>query len=120
MPTYDYTCKACGKTLEIFHSMSEVKRKCPSCGKNALERQIGTGGAIIFKGSGFYQTDYPSESYKKAKESESGTKSESKGESKAEPAKGEAKTESKPAAAETRSKPEPKAEPKSKGKPKKD
>ena len=108
MPTYDYTCKACGKSVEIFHSMSEVKRKCPACGKNALERQIGTGGAIIFKGSGFYQTDYRSEGYKKAKESESGTKVETKADSKPETAKGETKAESKPAAEPAKAKPEPK------------
>lgn len=72
MPTYEYHCKACGKTSEIFHSMADApKRKCPACGKNALERKIGTGAAILFKGSGFYQTDYRSESYKKAAESES-------------------------------------------------
>ena len=87
MPTYDYRCDACGKTHEIFHSMSEsARRKCPSCGKLKLKRQIGSGAGILFKGSGFYQTDYRSESYKKgaaadAKES-SGGGSESKGESK--------------------------------------
>jgi putative FmdB family regulatory protein len=107
MPTYDYTCKACGKSFEIFHSMTEVKRKCPACGKSALERQIGTGGAIIFKGSGFYQTDYRSESYKKAKESESGSKPDGKSEGKADAAKSETKAESKPVA-ETKAKPEPK------------
>ncbi len=93
MPTYDYKCNACDHTFEIFHSMTEVKRKCPECGKNALERQIGTGGAVIFKGSGFYQTDYRSESYKKAAEADSGKKTESKAETKT-----EAKAEKKPAA----------------------
>jgi putative FmdB family regulatory protein len=72
VPTYDYKCKACGKSFEIFHSMTEKARtKCPACGKNALERQLGTGGAIIFKGSGFYQTDYRSESYKKSAKADS-------------------------------------------------
>lgn len=71
MPTYDYTCSACKKTFEIFHSMKEpAKKVCPECGKKTLERQLGTGGAIIFKGSGFYQTDYRSEGYKKAAEAE--------------------------------------------------
>jgi len=67
MPTYDYRCAACSHEFELFQPMSESpKRKCPECGKLALERLIGTGGAIIFKGSGFYQTDYRSDSYKKA------------------------------------------------------
>jgi putative FmdB family regulatory protein len=102
MPTYDYKCKACGHQFEIFHSMSEVKRKCPECGKNALERMIGTGGAVIFKGSGFYQTDYRSESYKKAAESEKGGKTESKPETKSE-AKTDSKTDSKAETKPTRS-----------------
>lgn len=67
MPTYDYRCNACGHEFELFQSMSEgVKKKCPSCGKLALERLIGTGAAVLFKGSGFYETDYRSEQYKKA------------------------------------------------------
>lgn len=67
MPTYDYVCSACGKHSEIFHPMSEgPRRKCPACGKLKLARQIGLGGGVIFKGSGFYQTDYRSESYSKA------------------------------------------------------
>ena len=66
MPTYDYRCDACGHELEIFHSMKDSpKRKCPSCGKLKLVRQIGAGGGVIFKGSGFYETDYRSESYKR-------------------------------------------------------
>ena len=64
MPTYDYRCDACGRQLEIFHSMAEApKRKCPSCGKLKLKRLLGTGGWIIFRGSGFYTTDYRSASY---------------------------------------------------------
>ena len=67
MPTYDYVCDACGHTFELFQSMTDsVKRTCPQCRKRKLRRLIGTGGAIMFKGSGFYQTDYRSESYKKA------------------------------------------------------
>ena len=61
MPTYDYICQACGHELEIFQSMTESpKRKCPECGKLKLKRQIGTGAGLIFKGSGFYETDYRS------------------------------------------------------------
>lgn len=72
MPTYEYRCKSCGHEMELFQSMSDApKRKCPECGKNALERLIGTGAAIVFKGSGFYQTDYRSESYRKAAEADS-------------------------------------------------
>jgi putative FmdB family regulatory protein len=76
MPTYDYKCNACDHRFEHFQSMSDkVLKKCPKCGKNALERLIGTGAALIFKGSGFYQTDYRSESYKKSAESDKPTDS---------------------------------------------
>jgi putative FmdB family regulatory protein len=69
MPTYDYECDACGHEFELFQSISEaVKRKCPECGKPKLRRLFGTGAAVVFKGSGFYQTDYRSDSYKKAAE----------------------------------------------------
>jgi putative FmdB family regulatory protein len=71
MPTYDYRCGECGHELELFQSFSESpKRKCPQCGRLKLKRVIGTGAAIIFKGSGFYETDYRSESYKKGAEAE--------------------------------------------------
>jgi putative FmdB family regulatory protein len=72
MPTYDYECSACGHAFELFQSISAApKRKCPSCGVHKVKRLIGTGGGIIFKGSGFYQTDYRSESYKKGAEADS-------------------------------------------------
>lgn len=65
MPTYDYVCEACGHELEIFQSMSEKpKRKCPKCSTLKLYRKIGSGAGVIFKGSGFYETDYRSASYK--------------------------------------------------------
>ncbi len=71
MPTYDYRCTACEHEFEAFQSMSaKPLRKCPACGKQKLERLIGTGAGLIFKGSGFYETDYRSESYKKAAEAE--------------------------------------------------
>jgi len=71
MPTYDYRCSHCGHELELFQSISESpKRKCPECGTLKLRRVIGPGAGIIFKGSGFYQTDYRSESYKKGAEAE--------------------------------------------------
>jgi len=65
VPTYEYRCKACRTELEIFHSMTEEARtECPECGKHELERLISAGGGVIFKGSGFYETDYRSDSYK--------------------------------------------------------
>jgi len=69
MPTYDYECDSCGHEFELFQSITEsVKRKCPECGRLKLRRLFGTGAALVFKGSGFYQTDYRSESYKKGAE----------------------------------------------------
>ena len=66
MPTYDYQCDACGHAFELFQGINEsVKKKCPKCKKLKLRRLFGTGAAIVFKGSGFYETDYRSESYKK-------------------------------------------------------
>lgn len=71
MPTYDYMCENCGYEFEQFQSITAKSlRKCPNCGKVSLKRLIGTGSGVIFKGSGFYQTDYRSESYKKAEKSE--------------------------------------------------
>ena len=78
MPTYEYVCRSCEHEFEVFHSMTEKpRRKCPECGKNALERKIGTGGAVLFKGSGFYQTDYRSESYKSAARADKSSESSS-------------------------------------------
>jgi putative FmdB family regulatory protein len=71
MPTYDYVCDGCGHAFELFQSMTDaVKKTCPECGKKKLRRLIGAGGAIVFKGSGFYKTDYRSDSYKKGAEAE--------------------------------------------------
>lgn len=79
MPTYDYVCNQCGHEFELFQQMSDpVKRKCPECGQNKLERLIGTGAGVLFKGSGFYETDYRSDSYKKAAEAETKSTSEKK------------------------------------------
>jgi putative FmdB family regulatory protein len=67
MPTYEYHCDACEHTFDEFQSMSDKPlRKCPKCGKLKLRRAFGIGAAVLFKGSGFYQTDYRSESYKSA------------------------------------------------------
>ena len=82
MPTYDYECDDCGHTFELFQSINDgVRRKCPDCGKLKLRRLFGTGAAIVFKGSGFYQTDYRSDSYRAGAEKEkkaTGKKTESK------------------------------------------
>lgn len=59
MPTYDYKCRGCGHTFDELQSFSDPPlTKCPKCKKNKLDRLFGGGGAIIFKGSGFYETDY--------------------------------------------------------------
>ena len=61
MPHYDYRCDECGHELELFQRISESpRRKCPECGRQRLRRLIGGGAGVLFKGSGFYQTDYKS------------------------------------------------------------
>lgn len=110
MPTYDYRCKACEHAFELFQSMSSgVKKKCPDCGKLQLERLIGTGAAVMFKGSGFYETDYRSDSYKKgaaaekkAKEPKKESGSEKKPEKKPDAKKADTKPAAKKAKAESK------------------
>ena len=69
MPTYDYICDSCGHEFEAYESiMASPRTECPECKLPKLRRKIGPGAAILFKGSGFYQTDYRSDSYKKAAE----------------------------------------------------
>ena len=71
MPTYEYECDACGHRFDQFQSITaKTLRKCPECGRLKLRRLIGTGGAVIFKGGGFYETDYRSEGYRKAEEAD--------------------------------------------------
>jgi len=71
MPTYDYRCKACGHAFEEFQMMSDpVLRKCPECKKLKLERLIGAGAGFLFKGSGYYVTDYRSKGYKDDKKAD--------------------------------------------------
>lgn len=73
MPTYDYVCDACKHAFEKFHSMKdEPIKKCPECGKLKVRRLLGTGGGIIFKGTGFYQTDYKPSSAAKSSKKDSG------------------------------------------------
>ncbi len=70
MPTYDYACSACGHEMEAFQSMKDNPlRKCPKCGKLKLSRKIGLGAGLIFKGSGFYETDYKPKAEPKEKDS---------------------------------------------------
>lgn len=85
MPTYDYKCDACDHVWEEFQSIKAApSKKCPKCGKSKARRQIGGGAGLIFRGSGFYLTDYRSDSYKKAAEADkkaSGGESSSKSDS---------------------------------------
>jgi putative FmdB family regulatory protein len=85
MPTYEYSCEKCKKDFEVFQSMKDDAFKtCPkeACrmktwGKGKVKRQLGSGAGLIFKGSGFYITDYRSENYKSAAKSDSASKESS-------------------------------------------
>lgn len=116
MPTYEYVCTKCGHSFEKVQSMKDgaltvcPKEDCPRkpWGKGKVKREIGAGAGLIFKGSGFYITDYRSENYKAAAKKESGGGeakggAESKGGGESKPAKTESKSESKPAAPSTSS-----------------
>ena len=93
MPTYDYKCEDCGHEFEVYQSMKDEKlTTCPNCGKNTLRRLIGSGSGLIFKGSGFYLTDYKNKSNESLVKSSEGSNAK-KTESTA--AQGETKTESK-------------------------
>ena len=115
MPTYQYKCEACGKEFEKFQSITAPAiRKCPACGKNRVKRLIGTGAGLIFKGGGFYETDYRSEAYKTAAKADSGAAPAAK-ESSGSTAAAGGKSESTPKSAggstpaAAKSAPEPKA-----------
>lgn len=88
MPTYEYLCEACDHSFDEFQAMKDAPlTKCPRCKKKKLRRVIGAGAALLFKGSGFYITDYRSDSYQSAAKAEQeATKpaAESKGETKSE------------------------------------
>jgi len=96
MPTYDYECPQCG-IFEVVQSMKDARlQQCPTCGRK-IKRLLGTGAGVIFKGSGFYQTDYRGEAYKSAAKADAAPaadapKTETKTETKPEP-----KKEAKPA-----------------------
>ena len=80
MPTYEYECQKCGHRFEVFQSIKDApKRTCPKC-KGRVKRLLGTGAGLIFKGSGFYTTDYRSQSYKEAAKKESAPKTAEAGE----------------------------------------
>jgi putative FmdB family regulatory protein len=112
MPTYDYECDACGHRFELYQSISaDPDRKCPACKKLKLRRLIGTGAAVVFKGSGFYQTDYRSDSYKKSAAADSGS-SPSTEKTSGEKASSEKSTSDKSASKPAESSP-PKKKPKS-------
>jgi putative FmdB family regulatory protein len=95
MPTYDYVCDACGHAFEEWQSFKDdALTKCPACKKKKLRRLFGGGAAILFKGSGFYETDYRSESYKSAAKADESPKADAKPAD----AKADAKTTSPPPA----------------------
>jgi putative FmdB family regulatory protein len=100
MPTYDYICDACANEFEAFESIkADPQTICPQCNEAKLRRKIGAGAAVIFKGSGFYQTDYRSASYKESAKADKPPEAATAKSSDSSPAKG---SESSPA---------PKAEP---------
>ena len=110
MPTYDYECDACQHTWELFQRITEDPVKsCPECKKRKARRLFGTGAAIMFKGSGFYETDYRSESYKKGADKDK--KSSSDSSSKKSDSKSETKSSSK---SDAKPKSESKVDPKKK------
>src|SRR5262249_23710554 len=104
MPTYDYICDACGHEFEAYEPITAKPRTdCPECREERLRRKIGPGAAILFKGSGFYQTDYRSDSYKKAEKADKSSSEPSKAasESKTSSSESGSSTKSEPAKAAT-------------------
>src|SRR4051794_35782772 len=115
MPTYEYKCSACDYTFERFQSITaDPIKKCPQCGKSKVKRLLGTGAGLIFKGSGFYITDYRSDAYQKAAKGDTPGGGETKpdggssGESKTD--KPEAKPAASSGAADSKSAAAPKSE----------
>ncbi|MGE5214469.1 MAG: FmdB family zinc ribbon protein [Nitrospirota bacterium] len=111
MPTYEYSCQKCGQTFEAFQSMrDEPFRECPKelCrlpkwGHGKVKRLLGTGAGLIFKGSGFYSTDYRSESYKAAAKKESAPKASEGGDKSSKSESAKSQTSAEPKAAEKKS-----------------
>jgi len=103
MPTYDYICDACGHEFEAFESIkADPQTECPTCHEAKLRRKIGAGAAILFKGSGFYQTDYRSDSYKKGAQADKASSSDSSSKS-SDSSSSAPKAESKPSGGSTSS-----------------
>jgi putative FmdB family regulatory protein len=102
MPTYEYQCEACNHRFDELQSFSEPPlKKCPKCKKKKLQRLIGTGAAILFKGQGFYQTDYRSDSYKAAAKADATTQTSEKSGTDAPKSTGDTKATAAPAKTET-------------------
>ena len=117
MPTYDYRCNACGHEFEEFQSFSEkVLVTCPKCKKKKLQRLFGTGSAILFKGSGFYETDYRSDGYKASakadseKSTDTSSKPTASGSTDSSTSKPTGETAAKPAKPTSESSPKPSGE----------
>jgi putative FmdB family regulatory protein len=121
MPTYEYKCDACGYQFERFQPITaDPIKRCPECGKAKVKRLIGTGAGLIFKGSGFYITDYRDKSYTDKAKSESGGSTSSDGKSDSKPAEtstssGESKPAAKTESAPAKSEPKPSSSPKKGG-----
>ena len=112
MPTYEYRCSKCGHKFEKFQSITAPPiKQCPACKKNSAQRLIGTGAGLIFKGSGFYITDYRSEGYKEKAKAEGGSSESKTGDaaSKDGAAKNEPSAPAKSDAAPAKSDPKPAA-----------
>lgn len=104
MPTYEYECEKCGITFEYFQSMSDKRlEKCPEC-NGKVRRLIGTGAGIIFKGSGFYETDYRSKSYQDGKSKDKTAKNEAKNTTKSDAKKSKASDKAKPGSGKKKAK----------------
>lgn len=87
MPTYEYACRSCNEVFEVFQSMRDAPLStCPKCGKSEVKRLIGRGAGIIFRGSGFYETDYKRPAKKETAGAEKGGSESSKTETKSPPA----------------------------------
>ena len=104
MPTYEYQCDACEHNFDEFQSINDKPlKKCPKCGKPKLRRVFGAGAAIIFKGSGFYQTDYRSESYKAAAKADQESSKSDKSSTDGKADTGAKETDAKPAKSKEKS-----------------